>query len=123
MQDYRKLSVWKKSHLLAISVYKATGVFPKEEMFTLTSQIRRASASIPANIAEGCGRGGGTELGRFLQIASGSAHELEYHLLLARELGYLKPEKHDKISDQVDEIKRMLSALTSKVKSEHAVKK
>jgi four helix bundle protein len=123
MQDYRKLSVWKKSHLLAISVYKATGVFPKEEMFALTSQIRRACASIPANIAEGCGRGGGAELGRFLQIASGSTHELEYHLLLAKELGYLKPEKHDKISSQVNEIKRMLSALISKIKAEHPVKK
>jgi four helix bundle protein len=123
MQDYRKLSVWAKAHLLAISVYKVTKVFPKEEMFTLTSQIRRACVSIPANIAEGCGRGGGAELGHFLQIASGSAHELEYHLLLARELGYLKPEEHDKINSQVIEIKRMLSALISRIRAEHPAKK
>ena len=123
MQDYRKLSVWKKAHSLAVSVYNATGAFPKEEMFTLTSQIRRACASIPANIAEGCGRGGGIELRRFLQIASGSAHELEYHLLLAKELGYLRPEEHDKINSQVNEIKRMLSALISKIRAEHPAKK
>jgi four helix bundle protein len=122
MQDYHNLSVWKKAHLLAISVYKTTATFPKEEMFTLTSQIRRAGASIPANIAEGCGRGGSVELGRFLQIASGSAHELEYHLLLANELGYLKPEEHEKITGQVGEIKRMLAVLIKKIKTEHSAK-
>jgi four helix bundle protein len=122
MQDYRKLSVWKKSHLLAISVYKSTSGFPKEETFTLISQIRRAGASIPANIAEGCGRGGGIELARFLQIASGSTHELEYHLLLAYELGFLKPEQHEKLNIQVNEIKRMLAALIKKIKSEHLSK-
>jgi four helix bundle protein len=120
MQDYRKLDVWKKSHELAVSTYKVTKVFPKEEMFSLTSQMRRASASVPANIAEGCGRGGGIELGRFLQIASGSAHELEYHLLLAAELGYLKPEEQEKMNNQVSEVKRMLSALIKKVQAEHS---
>jgi four helix bundle protein len=119
MQDYRKLSVWEKAHLLTISVYKITRVFPKEELFALTSQIRRAAASIPANIAEGCGRGGGIELGRFLQIASGSAHELEYHFLLARDLGYLKTEEYDSLNTQVSEIKRMLSALVKKIKADH----
>ncbi len=120
MQDYRKLSVWKKAHSLTVAIYKATRVFPKEETFVLTSQIRRACVSIPANIAEGCGRGGGAELGRFLQIASGSAHELEYHLLLTKELGYIKADEHDKITNQVSEIKRMLSALINKIKSGHS---
>jgi four helix bundle protein len=119
MQDYRKLSVWKKAHLLAVAVYKATNTFPRNETFTLTSQMRRASVSIPANIAEGCGRGGSIELGRFLQIASGSTHELEYHLFLAKELGYIKVEEHDKINGQVGEIKRMLSALIMKIKTDH----
>jgi four helix bundle protein len=122
MQDYRKLNVWKKAHLLAVAVYKVTNNFPREENYTLTSQVRRASVSIPANIAEGCGRGGGIELGRFLQIASGSTHELEYHLLLAKELGYLKAEEHDKINSQVAEIKRMLSALIKKIKTEYPKK-
>ena len=120
MQDYRKLSVWAKSHELALSAYKATNTFPSTEIFSLTSQIRRSSASIPANIAEGCGRGGGIELKRFLQIASGSAQETEYHLLLFADLGYLKPEDQMKLADQVSEIKRMLSALIKKVKAEHS---
>jgi four helix bundle protein len=117
MQDYRNLSVWKKSHLLSKAVYKVTADFPKSEVFSLTTQIRRACVSIPANIAEGCGRGGGTELARFLQIASGSAHELEYHLFLARELKYLKKEDHNEIDVQVSEVKRMLSALITKIKT------
>jgi four helix bundle protein len=81
MKDFRDLKVWGKAHELALSCYSATSPFPKQEMFGLTSQIRRASSSIPANIAEGCGRRGNGELHRFLQIAMGSASELEYHLL------------------------------------------
>jgi hypothetical protein len=79
VKGFRDLKVWEKAHQLTLQVYKATASFPKEEMFGLTSQIRRAAASIPANIAEGCGRSGDAELGRFLQIAMGSASELEYH--------------------------------------------
>ena len=89
MKDFRNLKVWEKSHQLALAVYKATSTFPRHELYGLTSQIRRACASIPANIAEGCGRSGDAELARFLQIAMGSASELEYHLLLARDLGFL----------------------------------
>jgi four helix bundle protein len=116
MQDYRKLNVWKKSHLLANYIYKATDSFPKAETFGLTSQIRRACVSIPANIAEGCGRGTQPELGRFLQIASGSAHELEYLLHLAGELGYLSPENGENLKAQINEVKRMLTVLTNKIK-------
>lgn len=116
MQDYRKLSVWKKAHLLAISVYEATKAFPKDELYGLTSQIRRACTSIPANIAEGCGREGKAELGRFLQIGLGSANELEYQLLLAKELKFMNAEVHEKLANQVDEVKRMLAALIQKIK-------
>ena len=89
MQDFRKLKVWLKSHELTLSVYKATTDFPKHESYGLTTQIRRSCASIPANIAEGCGRGGSAEFGRFLHIAMGSASELEYHILLGHDLNYL----------------------------------
>ena len=75
MKDFRDLQVWAKSHALTLAVYQATGSFPKEELFGLTSQMRRCSASIPANIAEGCGRRGNGEFHRFLQISTGSANE------------------------------------------------
>ncbi len=89
MRDFRSLKVWEKAHHLTLAVYKATGAFPKEEVYGLTSQMRRACASIPANIAEGCGRSGIAELTRFLHIALGSASELEYHVILAHDLAFL----------------------------------
>jgi four helix bundle protein len=89
MQDFRKLKVWGKVHAVTLHVYRCTAVFPRNEMFGLTSQMRRAAASMGANVAEGCGRDGDPELARFLQIAMGSASELEYHLLLARDLQLL----------------------------------
>ena len=92
--------------------------FPKEEMFGMVSQIRRCSSSIPANIAEGCGRLGNAELHRFLQIACGSANELEYHLLLARDLGYLSDGDYDSVQKRFLEMKRMLVSLTRKVGDE-----
>ena len=85
--DFKKLKVWQKSHQLALAIYKSTRAFPAEERFGLTGQLRRASASIPANIAEGCGLGTDNELGRYVRISLGSATEVEYHLLLAKELG------------------------------------
>jgi four helix bundle protein len=90
MKDFRDIKVWQKAHDLTLEIYKATRSFPKDELYTLVSQIRRASVSIPANVAEGCGRGTDSELRQFLQIAMGSASELEYHLVLARDLGYLE---------------------------------
>jgi four helix bundle protein len=92
------------------------GRFP-EKNYGLTSQIRRASSSIPANIAEGCGRGGNAELKQFLQIALGPASELEYHLLLARDLHYLTATDYDHLAGSTVEIKKMLTALIAKVKS------
>lgn len=115
MRDFRKLTVWQKAHELVIQVYRATAGFPKEEIYGLTSQMRRCGASIPANIAEGCGRHGDAEFRRFLQIAAGSASELEYHLLLANELEYLKVDKYRTLDTQVIEIKRMISSLIQKL--------
>lgn len=86
--------VWEKSHRLTLAVYKTTSIFPDSERYGLTSQLRRSSGFIPANIAEGCGRNGNHDFARFMQIAMGSACELEYHLLLARDLKYVDPKEH-----------------------------
>lgn len=117
MGDFKKLSVWEKSHRLTLAIYRATTAFPKEELYGLTSQIRRASASIPSNIAEGSGRGGDKELARFLQIAMGSAHELEYQLLLARDLGFLEITTYQDLDAQVLEVGRMLRGFIQNLKS------
>jgi|SRR5579884_1309077 len=118
MKDFRNLKVWEKAHALVLTCYETTKLFPREEIFGLVSQIRRAASSIPANIAEGCGRRGNAELHRFLQMAMGSASELEYHLLLSRDLQYLKLENHEKMHSQVEEVKKMLASLIRKVDSE-----
>ncbi len=117
MSDFKKLSVWQKSHHLTLEVYKATANFPKEEIYGLTSQIRRAAASIPANIAEGSGRSSDNELIRFLHISMGSAHELEYHVLLSRDLGFLSNADYGQFEQQITEIGRMLRGLIQKLKS------
>ena len=85
MQDFRKLNVWEKAHEFVLDVYKASDLFPPQEKFGVTSQLRRSAASIPTNIAEGCGRGSNADLARFLQISMGSASEVEYLLILARD--------------------------------------
>jgi four helix bundle protein len=118
MKDFRDLKVWAKAHELAIDCYKLTANFPKHEIFGMVSQIRRAGSSIGANIAEGCGRGGNGEFQRFLQMAMGSASELENHLLLARDLQFLDGEIHSRIELQVIEVKKMLAGLIRKVDAE-----
>ena len=118
MQDFKKLKVWDKAHQLTLAVYRATLCFPKEELYGLTSQIRRAAASIPANTAEGCGRSGRAELGRFLHVATGSASELEYHLLLARDLLFLGDVAYRALEGQVVEVKRMLSGFVQRLRTE-----
>ena len=117
MKDFRELKVWHKAHHLTLLIYKVTASFPREEVYGLTSQIRRACASIPANIAEGCGRKGDAEFGRFLQIAMGSACELEYHLLLAHDLSFLSSAHYERLSEDVTEVKRMLTSLLQKVRA------
>jgi four helix bundle protein len=122
VRDFRELKVWHKSHGLTLAVYQITKGFPRDELYGLTSQIRRAAASIPANIAEGCGRLGDAEFHRFLQISLGSANELEYHLLLSKDLDYLATEKHLELHTQLIEIKRMLVSLTQKIRNEKAIR-
>ena len=117
MRDFRQLKVWAKAHRLTLEIYKSTAYFPREELYGLTSQLRRASSSIPANIAEGFGRGGNTELARFLQIGIGSAYEVEYHLLLAKDLGLLEKTAHEQLESKTIEVKRMLAALLARVRS------
>ncbi len=109
MKDFKNISVWVKAHDLALETYKATARFPRDEIYGLVSQLRRAAVSIPANIAEGCGRSGDAELRRFMDISLGSAYELEYHLLLSRDLGFIGEADYAKVSSDVVEVKRMLS--------------
>ena len=116
MRNYKDLMVWEKAHKLTLAVYKETIAFPKEERFGLTSQVRRASSSIPANLAEGCGRRSDGEMGRFVQIAMGSGAELSYHLLLCRDLGILGTTEFSRLSSDLEEVMRMLSALSGRVK-------
>lgn len=118
MRDFRQIKVWAKAHNLTLEIYKTTARFPREELYGLTSQLRRAAASIPANIAEGFGRGGNVELARFLQIGMGSAYEVEYHALLAKDLGLLGTEAYIRLENQIVEVKRMLAALLIKVRAE-----
>jgi four helix bundle protein len=111
VQDFHKLIVWQKAHAWVLHIYKLTKRFPDDERFGVTSQLRRAAASIPANLAEACGRGGRHEFGRFVQIAMGSAAEAEYHVLLAKDLGYLGGKDYDAVAPAIQEVKRMLASL------------
>ena len=116
MRNYKDLVVWEKAHKLTLAVYKETNVFPKEERFGLTSQVRRASSSIPSNLADGCGRRSDGEMGRFVQIAMGSGAELSYHLLLCRDLGILGTAEFSRLSADLVEVMKMLSALSGRVR-------
>jgi four helix bundle protein len=109
MKHFRRLKVWEKVHLLTLDIYRINATFPPEEMYGLTSQMRRCSASIGANIAEGCGKQRNNEFHRFLYIASGSASELDYHLLLARDLMYLSNEDYRRMERNLTEARRMLT--------------
>jgi len=110
------MQVWRKAHDLAIKVYKATNPFPREEVYGLTSQIRRAAASVPTNIAEGCGRNTDNELARFMEIASGSASELDYLLLLAMDIGLLAKDSHGQLLAELTEIRKMLTTFIRTVR-------
>ena len=116
MKDFRTLKVWEKAHVLTLSIYKATEKFPKQEVYALTNQIQRAAVSIPTNIAEGCGKDSDAELKRYFVIAMGSSSELEYLLLLARDLGYLSDENHQILNNDLTEVRRMLNGFIQKLK-------
>lgn len=115
MEDFKNLKVWAKAHQLTLAIYQSTRKFPRDEIYGLTSQIRRASVSIGANIAEGCGRRSDPEMKRFVQIARGSASELEYHLLLARDLQLLTVEEFKDLEAKALEIQRMLASLAQRL--------
>jgi four helix bundle protein len=116
MLDYHSLQIWQRSHQLTLIVYARTKDFPREELFGLVSQMRRAAASIPTNIAEGCGRGSDADLARFLTIAAGSASELDYQLLLAQELDYLPTEYWQQMVNELTGIRKMLSQFIQTLK-------
>ena len=118
MGDFHELRAWQKAHQLTLLVYRATADFPREEMYGLTAQVRRACASIPANLAEGCGRNGDAEFARFCGIAMGSANELQYHLLLAKDLKLIPLTDYRALEERVSEVKRMLAALRRKLKAD-----
>jgi four helix bundle protein len=115
VKDFRDLQVWQKAHQLTLTVYRLTVPFPRDELYGLTTQLRRSAASIAANLAEGCGRNGDAELARFCSIAMGSASELDYHLLLARDLNLLQVSDYADVARQTTEVKRMLTGLIQKL--------
>jgi four helix bundle protein len=118
VQNFRNLGVWTKAHELTLEVYSATRQFPKEEVYGLRDQLRTSSASIPMNIAEGCCRDGDREFARFLYFAMGSASELDYQLLLARDLGFLGDPGYSDLSNRTIEVKKMISSLLRKLRAD-----
>ena len=117
MQNYKELKVWEKSHLFTLNVYQETKSFPKEELYSLTNQLRRSASSVPANIAEGCGKKTNLELAHYLNIALGSANESEYFLILSKDLTYLSNDKFEILFTLINEVKGMLIALITKVRA------
>ena len=118
MTNYRDLQVWEKAHALTLDLYKLSRTFPKEEIYGVTAQLCRAASSIGANLAEGCGRKGNSELARLVKISLGSASELDYHLLVCRDLGYLKNDDHARCSKELTTIRKMLASLLSTIEDE-----
>jgi len=118
MQSFRNLKVWERAHALTLDIYQSSQAFPREEIYGLTSQMRRASASIGANIAEGACRKGDIDFARFLQMAVGSASELEYHLLLAHDLKLLQTSDFERLTGQAVEVKRRLASLMKKLRAD-----
>ena len=116
MRDFHKLGIWQRSHQLTLDVYKVSKSFPKDELFGLTSQIRRVASSIPTNIAEGCGRASNKDYAHFLQIAIGSASEVEYELLLAHDLEYINDEAFNKLTSETIAIRKMIIKYQSELK-------
>lgn len=119
MKNFKELNVWDKAHKLTLKIYQTTSTFPREELYGLTSQIRRSGASVPTNIAEGCGRNSDAELARFLEISMGSASELEYLLLLTRDLNLLNSSNYTELTNEVIEVKRMLASFIKKLRADN----
>ena len=117
MRDFKKYDIWQLSHSLTLEVYKITSNFPKEEIYSLTSQIRRATASIPTNISEGCGRNSDKEFNHFLNIALGSANETEYLLILPKDLNYISEELFSDLDIKINTIKSKIFKLKKALSS------
>lgn len=115
MRDYKKLNVWTKSYTFGIQLYKVTKSFPKEEVYGLTSQLRRAALSIPSNIAEGSRRSTEKDFRSFLHIAYGSGAELEVQIMFAKDLNYISPDTCISLLNELEEIMKMLNALIQKL--------
>ena len=117
MQNYKDLKVWEKAHSFTLCVYEETRTFPKEELYSLTNQLRRCAASVPANIAEGCGKKTNLEFAHFLNISLGSENESEYLILLAKDLNYITIERYEILNQMINEVKGMLISLITKVRT------
>ena len=115
MRDFRKYDVWQLSHAFVLEIYAKTKSFPSNEIYGITSQLRRASTSIPTNISEGCGRGSDADFNRFLQIALGSAHEVEYLIQLSMDLTFIEYESYLELADKINLIKKKLYHLSQKL--------
>ncbi len=117
MQNYKDLKVWEKAHQFVLGVYRVSKSFPKEEVYGLTSQLRRCASSIAANIAEGCGKNTKNDFANFLNISLGSSNEAEYFVLLAKDLNYISLSDYDVLIKLINEVKAMLIALIGKVRA------
>jgi len=117
MKDFKDLLIWQKSHQLTLDIYKLSAAFPAEEKFGLTSQIRRSCSSISTNIAEGCGRDTDADMKRFFTIAMGSASELDYQLLLAKDLSFISNPDYELVFQELTAIKKMLNSFIKKLNS------
>ncbi|MEO8770395.1 MAG: four helix bundle protein [Ferruginibacter sp.] len=115
MRDYQQFSFWQRNHQLTLKIYQATKLFPKEEIYGLVSQMRRSSSSVPTNIAEGCGRFSNAELKRFLTIAAGSISELNYQLILSKDLHYLSETLFKELHDETIQIRKMIHRYCEKL--------
>ena len=123
MSDYKKLKVWEDAHKFTVDIYNITQKFPNNEQYGLTSQIRRSASSIPTNIVEGCGQLDNGNLIRFLGIAKGSAFEVEYQLLLAKDLKYINEKDYDELNEKIQKIISMLTNLIKSLRSKRKTNK
>ena len=118
MRDFQQLEFWQRSHKLTLQIYDLTKSFPKEEIYSLTSQMRRSASSIPTNIAEGCGRNSLMELNRFLAIAAGSCSELQYQILLSKDLGYITEPIFKELFSEISQIRKMIYSYCERLKAD-----
>ncbi len=115
MRDFQQFEFWQKGHQLTLRIYQSTKSFPKDEIYGLTSQMRRSASSIPTNIAEGCGRESNLEFKRYLIIAAGSCSELQYQLILSKDLKYISDDLFKELTDELIRIRKMIYSYSEKL--------